>query len=179
MKQFGIVGWKGSGKTTLVVKLLPELNRRGLTVSTLKHAHHSFDIDEPGRDSYEHRAAGATEVMISSQRRWALMHENQQDAEASLDELVAKMRRVDLLLVEGFKREAFDKLEVHRQVVGKPLLARDDPDIVAVAVDERIADLERPQFDVSDIVSIADFIVARCAFVPAPPPRRAAADQAG
>jgi molybdopterin-guanine dinucleotide biosynthesis protein B len=163
MKQFGIVGWKGSGKTTLVVKLLPELLRRGLKVSTLKHAHHSFDIDEPGRDSYEHRMAGATEVMISSARRWALMHENHNSSEAGLDELVAKMRDVDLLLVEGFKREAFDKLEVHRQSVGKPLLAPEDPNIVAIAVDETIADFDRPQLDINDVVRISDFIVERCA----------------
>ncbi|MDA0262159.1 MAG: molybdopterin-guanine dinucleotide biosynthesis protein B [Proteobacteria bacterium] len=162
MKWFGVVGWKGSGKTTLVVKLLPELNRRGLIVSTLKHAHHSFDIDEPGRDSYEHRAAGATEVMVSSAHRWALMHENQDGSEAALDELVAKMKPVDLLLIEGFKREAFDKLEVHRKVVGKPLLAPDDPNIIAVAADHPMLDFDRPQLDINDVVGIADFIIDWC-----------------
>ena len=164
MKQFGIVGWKGSGKTTLVVNLLPELLRRGLKVSTLKHAHHSFDIDQPGRDSHEHRKAGAAEVMISSGRRWALMHENHDCGEAGLEELVAKMQDVDLLLVEGFKRESFDKLEVHRLSVGKPLLAPEDPNIVAIAVDETVADIDRPQLDINDIPGIADFIVERCGF---------------
>lgn len=162
MKRFGIVGWKGSGKTTLVVKLLGEFGQRGLTVSTLKHAHHGFDIDEPGRDSYEHRAAGANEVVISSARRWALMHENLTGAEASLDELLDKMQPVDLILVEGFKREAFDKLEVHRRVVGKPLLAPDDENIVAMAVDDPFTTLDRPQFGIDDVAGIADFIIERC-----------------
>ena len=178
MKRFGIVGWKGSGKTTLVVKLLPELIGRGFRVSTLKHAHHSFDIDEPGRDSHQHRMAGAAEVMISSARRWALMHENHNDGEADLDELVAKMENVDLLLVEGFKRESIDKLEVHRQSVGKPLLAPDDPNIVAIAIDATLTDIDRPQLDIDNVASIADFIVDRCGFSERPSQQRTAGEQA-
>lgn len=173
MKRFGIVGWKGSGKTTLVVRLVPELTSRGFIVSTLKHAHHSFDIDQPGRDSHAHRSAGATEVMISSAKRWALMHETRNGEEATLDELVEKMHPVDLLLVEGYKREKFDKLEVYRSVVGKPLLAPDDKNIVAVAVDQPIAEVGRPQLDLDDVSGIADFILARCGLGncgPAPQP---------
>jgi len=162
MKCFGIVGWKGSGKTTLVVRLLPELTARGLVVSTLKHAHHTFDIDHPGRDSHEHRAAGAAEVMISSAKRWALMHETGGGEEATLDNLVAKMHPADLLLIEGYKRESFSKLEVHRREVGKSLLAPDDSNIVAIAVDHSVVDFGRPQFDLNDVSAIADFIVSHC-----------------
>tara|TARA_B100000686_G_C16604323_1_gene870354 strand:+ start:134 stop:673 length:540 start_codon:yes stop_codon:yes gene_type:complete len=162
MKYFGIVGWKGSGKTTLVVRLLPELTGRGLVVSTLKHAHHTFDIDHPGRDSHEHRAAGAAEVMISSAKRWALMHETGGGEEATLDDLVAKMQPADLLLVEGYKRESFSKLEVHRPEAGKSLLAPDDRNIVAIAVDQPVVDFGRPQLDLNDISAIADFIISHC-----------------
>jgi molybdopterin-guanine dinucleotide biosynthesis protein B len=168
MKRFGIAGWSGSGKTTLVVRLLPELIRRGVAVSTIKHAHHAFDIDLPGKDSYEHRRAGATEVAISSANRWALVHEHRGAPETSLDELVGRMTPVDLVLIEGYKSEPHDKLEVHRASLGKPLLSPGDPRIVAVASNEPLPPLEVPALDLDDIARIADFIVARCALgVPA------------
>src|SRR5437773_5290022 len=139
MKVIGIAGWSGSGKTTLLTMVIPELTARGLRVSTIKHAHHEFDIDRPGKDSWRHRQAGASEVMVASSRRWAIMHELRDAAEPSLEELVAKMSPVDLLLVEGWKRHAHPKLEVHRPSLGKPLLYPEDPDIVAIALDEPIA----------------------------------------
>jgi molybdopterin-guanine dinucleotide biosynthesis protein B len=162
MQVFGIAGWSGSGKTTLLKGLIPALIGRGLSVSSMKHAHHAFDIDVPGKDSYEHRAAGAREVLISSANRWALMHELKGDAEPGLDELIARMSPVDLLLVEGFKWEAHPKLEVHRPIVGKPLLQPDDPHIVAVASDTTLSGLTVPVLDLSDISGVADFIVRRC-----------------
>jgi molybdopterin-guanine dinucleotide biosynthesis protein B len=162
MRIFGLAGWSGSGKTTLVVKLLPELVRRGVKVSTIKHAHHSFDVDQPGKDSYEHRQAGATEVMVSSDRRWALMHELRGAPEPTVEALVARMTPVDLLLIEGFKGHVHDKLEIYRASVGKPLLCRDDPHIVAIASDAPIAGLTIPRFDIDDVAGIADFIVAHC-----------------
>jgi molybdopterin-guanine dinucleotide biosynthesis protein B len=166
MKVFGVAGWSGSGKTTLVVKLIPELMSRGLSVSTVKHAHHGFEIDRPGKDSYEHRQAGATEVMVTSGGRWALMHELRGAPEPSLEQLIGQMKSVDLLLVEGFKRESHDKLEVHRVGLGKPLLAPQDPRIVAVAADGPVADLDLPQLALDDVAGIADFIVTRCALAP-------------
>jgi len=165
MRIFGLAGWSGSGKTTLVVKLLPELRRRGLTVSTVKHAHHEFDVDQPGKDSWVHRQAGAVEVMVASANRWALMHEHRGTPEPSLDALVRQMTPVDLLLVEGFKRHAHPKLEVHRPTLGKPLLCRDDPHIVAVASDAPVAGLKVPRLDVDDVAAIADFIIAHGALV--------------
>ena len=131
MKVFGLAGWSGSGKTTLMVGLLPELIGRGFSVSTIKHAHHHFDIDRPGKDSYEHRRAGATEVMISSTNRWALMHELRDGNDPPLDILIEHMSPVDLLIVEGFKWEPHLKIEVHRPSVGKPLLQPDDKNIIA------------------------------------------------
>lgn len=166
MKIFGIAGYSGGGKTTLMVRLLPELTRRGLAVSTMKHAHHGFDVDQPGKDSYEHRRAGATEVMVSSANRWALMHEHRGFREPGPDELVAHMTPVDLLLIEGFKRESHDKLEVHRRENGKPLLAPDDPRIVAVASDAVIDGLAVPLLDLDDVAAIADFIMGHCRLVP-------------
>ncbi|MFI4988710.1 MAG: molybdopterin-guanine dinucleotide biosynthesis protein B, partial [Alphaproteobacteria bacterium] len=139
MKLFGLAGWSGSGKTTLMVRLLPELVRRGLTVSTIKHAHHGFDVDQPGKDSYEHRQAGATEVLVSSAKRWALMHELRGAPEPTVEELVRHLTPVDLLIVEGFKAHAHDKLEVYRASLGKPLLCRDDPRVVALASDGPVA----------------------------------------
>lgn len=162
MKQFGLAGWSGAGKTTLMVKLLPELTGRGFTVSTVKHAHHSFDIDQPGKDSFRHRAAGATEVLIGSARRWALIHELREAPEPDLDELFQRMAPVDLVLVEGFKREGHDKLEIHRVANGKPLLAPDDPRIVAVASDQPIEGLTLPRLDLDDVSAIADFILGHC-----------------
>ncbi len=161
MKVFGLAGWSGSGKTTLVTRLLPALLQRGVSVSTVKHAHHAFDVDQPGKDSYRHREAGATEVMISSENRWALMHELRGDAEPPLAELLSHMSPVDLVIVEGFKRASVPKLEVYRAVVGKKLLAPEDSDIVAVASDLPVAGLGAlPRFALDDIGAIADFIIA-------------------
>ncbi|HEX6101982.1 MAG TPA: molybdopterin-guanine dinucleotide biosynthesis protein B [Alphaproteobacteria bacterium] len=162
MRVFGLVGYSGSGKTTLLVRLIPEIVRRGLTVSTLKHAHHGFDVDQPGKDSYEHRQAGATEVLVSSGRRWALMHENRDGKEPGPEELMRHMTQVDLLLIEGYKREGHEKLEVWRSATGKPLLARDDRSILAVASDGPVPGLSIPVIDLNDVPAIADFILARC-----------------
>ncbi len=161
-KIFGLAGWSGSGKTTLVVRLIPALIARGLTVSTVKHAHHAFDIDQPGKDSWVHRQAGAREVMVSSQMRWALMHEHRGAPEPGLAELLSHMSPVDLVIVEGFKREPFEKLEIHRPSLGKPLLCVEDPDIVAVASDAPIPRLTLPRLALDDVEAIASFIIARC-----------------
>jgi molybdopterin-guanine dinucleotide biosynthesis protein B len=163
MKLFGLAGWSGSGKTTLMKALLPELIRHGVTVSTIKHAHHSFDVDQPGKDSYEHRRAGAREVMVASSERWALMRELRGAAEPSLETLIARMSPVDLLMIEGFKRHPHPKLEVHRPSNGKPLLCRDDPHIVAVASDVPLDGIAVPRLALDDVPAIADFIVQRLA----------------
>jgi molybdopterin-guanine dinucleotide biosynthesis protein B len=160
MKLFGLAGWSGSGKTTLVRGLLPELGRRGLAVSTIKHAHHSFDVDQPGKDSYEHRRAGAAEVLVSSSERWALMHELRGAAEPGLDELLRHLAPVDLVIVEGFKSHRHDKLEVYRAALAKPLLCREDASVVAVASDGPIPGLRLPLLDINDVAAIAGFIVA-------------------
>jgi molybdopterin-guanine dinucleotide biosynthesis protein B len=162
MKVFGLAGWSGSGKTTLVTKLLPELIGRGLAVSTMKHAHHGFDVDQPGKDSYVHRSAGATEVLVASANRWALMHEHRGAAEPTAAALMQHMTPVDLLLVEGFKREPHPKLEVYRVANGKPLLHPDDPYIVAVASDEPLIGLHLPLLSIDDVPAIADFIITHC-----------------
>ena len=158
MRIFGLAGWSGSGKTTLLATLIPEFVARGMTVSTIKHAHHEFDIDRPGKDSWRHRRAGAHEVMVASSRRWALMHELRDGPEPPLEELVGKMTPVDLLLVEGWKRHAHPKLEVHRPSLGKPLLYPEDPDIIAIATDEPVA-APIPLLPVADAAAIADFIL--------------------
>ncbi|HEX2117216.1 MAG TPA: molybdopterin-guanine dinucleotide biosynthesis protein B [Alphaproteobacteria bacterium] len=162
MKIFGLAGWSGSGKTTLMVRLLPALIARGVSVSTMKHAHHAFDIDRPGKDSYEHRAAGATEVMISSNARWALMHELRGGPEATVEQLIKHMTPVDLLMIEGFKSHAHPKLEVHRAALGKPLLCADDPHVVAIASDVPIPSVRLPRFALDDAEGIADFIIGHC-----------------
>lgn len=159
MKIFGLAGWSGSGKTTLVTRLVPELIGRGLSVSTLKHTHHNFDIDRPGKDSFNHREAGAHEVMLSSGRRWALMHELRGDPEPSVTELAARMAPVDLLLVEGFKRHPHPKIEVYRPSVGKPALYPENGTIVAVASDAPVTDTDLPAFVLSDVSAIADFVL--------------------
>ena len=159
MQIFGLAGWSGSGKTTLLTALIPELISRGVTVSTLKHAHHAFDIDQPGKDSWRHRQAGAREVMISSPNRWALMHELRGAPEPSLDELVRRMSPVDLLLVEGFKRYPHPKIEVYRPSLGKPLLHPKDPFVVAVASSEVLPGLPLPWLPLSHAGAIADFIL--------------------
>jgi molybdopterin-guanine dinucleotide biosynthesis protein B len=162
MKVFGLAGWSGSGKTTLTARLLPELIGRGLKVSTMKHAHHSFDIDQPGKDSYVHRMAGATEVMVASAHRWALMHEHRGASEPTAAELIRQMAPVDLLLIEGFKRESHPKLEVYRQANGKPLLHPEDPHIVAVASDVNLPGCPLPVIGIDDVAGVADFIIGHC-----------------
>jgi molybdopterin-guanine dinucleotide biosynthesis protein B len=161
MRIIGLAGWSGSGKTTLVTKLVPCLIGRGLRVSTLKHAHHGFDLDQPGKDSFMHRAAGATEVIVSSAKRFAILHELRDEAEWDLPALVAKMAPVDLVLVEGYKRDPFPKLEIHRAANGKPLLHPEDPHIVAVASDVALPEAQVPVIDLNNIEGIADLLVAR------------------
>ena len=162
MRVIGLAGWSGAGKTTLVTRLIPELGRRGLTVSTMKHAHHAFDIDRPGKDSYEHRQAGASEVLIASSARWALMHELRSRPEATVEELVSHMTPVDLLMIEGFKAHKHPKLEVHRPSLGKTLICTDDPDVVAIATDAPVPSVRLPRFDLTDADGIAEFIIGHC-----------------
>jgi len=159
---FGLAGWSGSGKTTLMRALIPVLTGRGLSVSTLKHAHHTFEIDTPGKDSYEHRAAGATEVLVASAERWALMHELRGAAEPTTEELIVLMSPVDLVLIEGFKQEHHDKIEVHRPAFGRPLLCTGDPRVVAVASDAPLKGIPVPCLDLNAPGTIADFIIAHC-----------------
>jgi molybdopterin-guanine dinucleotide biosynthesis adapter protein len=158
VRLIGLAGFSGSGKTTLLVKLLPLLIARGRTVSTLKHAHHGFDVDQPGKDSHTHRLAGAHEVLVSSARRWALMHELRAQPEPTLRELVPHLSPVDLVIVEGFKTETHPKLEVHRSAVGKPLLYPKDPNILAIASDRRPANAPLPWADLNDIEAIAELV---------------------
>jgi molybdopterin-guanine dinucleotide biosynthesis adapter protein len=157
----GIAGWSGSGKTTLLVRLIPLLNSRGLRVATLKHAHHSFDVDQPGKDSYEHRKAGASEVLVSSARRWVQMHEIGAGAEATLPELLAKVSPCDLVLVEGFKTERFPKLEIFRAAIGKAPLFPQDKLIVAVASDAPLSGIDIPCADLNDIPAVADLLLSK------------------
>jgi molybdopterin-guanine dinucleotide biosynthesis protein B len=171
MKILGLGGWSGAGKTTLLAKLIPELIRRGISVSTMKHAHHGFDVDQPGKDSYVHRQAGATEVLIASEKRWALMHELRQASEPKAAELAKHMSPVDLLLVEGFKREPHDKLEIYRAENAKPLLSTDDPTYVAILSDTPVSNTKLPVIDLNDVPAIADFIAKHCALTPLPPLR--------
>ena len=158
MRLIGLAGWSGSGKTTLLAKLIPVLIARGRTISTLKHAHHEFDIDKPGKDSHTHRLAGATEVLISSARRWALMHELRDAPEQSLRELLPRLSPVDLVIVEGYKTSTHPKLEVHRAAVGKPLLYPNDANVVALASDTRPPNLTLPFADLNDVGAIADLV---------------------
>jgi molybdopterin-guanine dinucleotide biosynthesis protein B len=163
VKIFGLVGWSGSGKTTLMAALLPELIGRSYTVSTMKHTHHNFDIDKKGKDSFEHRVAGATEVLITGTSRWALLHENRDAPEPPIEELLDRMDDVDLVLIEGFKSHGHQKMEVFRPDVGKALLAADDPTIIAVASDAsdlpELADKDVALIDLDDVKAVADFIV--------------------
>lgn len=160
MKLFGLAGWSGSGKTTLMVKLLPRLIRLGLSVSTVKHTHDRVDLDQPGKDTYRHREAGATDVVLVSASRWTLMHELRGQPEPSLADLLRHMTPVDLVMVEGFKHLGHDKLEVHRPALGMPLLCRADPAIVAVATDGTLEDTGVPVFGLDDVDAIAGFVVA-------------------
>lgn len=159
MNIYGVVGYKNAGKTGLMERLVAEITSRGFTVSTLKHAHHTFDVDQPGKDSHRHRVAGAHQVILSSGTRWALMTELRDAPEPSLHDLVAQMAPVDLLLVEGWKRDTHPKIEAHRAVTGNPLLADQDPMIRAIASDTLRAG-DRPIFNLDDTKAIADFILA-------------------
>ena len=159
MKIYGVVGWKNAGKTGLMERLVAEITGRGLAVSTIKHAHHSFDVDQPGRDSHRHRVAGASEVLLASGQRFALMHELRGAVEPTLAELLPRLSPVDLVLIEGFKRDAHPKVEAYRAAPGNPLIAPSDDSIRAVASDVPLA-LDRPVFDLDDTGNIADFILA-------------------
>lgn len=159
MKVFGFAGWSGSGKTTLIEKLIPRFVGAGLRVSLIKHAHHTFDVDQPGKDSYRHRHAGASEVLVTSSRRWVLMHELRGAAEPPLEEQLGRLSPCDLVIVEGFKHAAIPKLEVWRRETGEPLLHPNDARIVAVASDTRI-DTRLPVLDLNDDATIASFILA-------------------
>lgn len=161
MRLFGFTGHSGSGKTTLLIKLIPLLTARGLTVSTIKQANTGFDVDKPGKDSFEHRAAGAGEVMVASARRWALMHEYRDQAEFGMDELLARMSPVDLVLIEGFRRWAHPRIEVWREAVGKPPLFPDDPLVAAVATPDAPTGLSVPRLDLDDAPAIAGFMLER------------------
>jgi molybdopterin-guanine dinucleotide biosynthesis protein B len=160
MRLIGFAGWSGSGKTTLVTQVIPALIARGRTVSTIKHAHHEFDVDTPGKDSYEHRAAGAAEVLVASSRRFALMHEYRGAPELDLPGLLARLAPVDVVIVEGFKRDPFPKVEVHRPEVGKPLLQPGDPHIVAVASPEPLSGVTVPWLPLDDVDAVVDFLIA-------------------
>src|SRR3978361_2114694 len=159
MKIIGLAGWSGAGKTTLLTRLIPHFIAEGLRVSVIKHAHHEFDVDVPGKDSWVHRQSGAAEVLVSSSRRWALMHELRGADEPKLPELLAKMSRVDLVLIEGFKRQPHRKIEVYRAANGKPVLFPDDADIVGVASDSTL-ETQLPTVHLDDIEAIAAMIHA-------------------
>lgn len=158
MKIWGVVGWKNSGKTGLMERLVAEFVGRGLKVSTLKHAHHTFDVDHKGKDSHRHRLAGATEVLLASRNRWALMHEMQGEEEEKLESLLTRLSPVDLVLIEGYKRDLHPKVEAHRGETGNPLIAPNDTTVKAIASDSGAAAEGRPTFDLNDTQAIADFI---------------------
>jgi molybdopterin-guanine dinucleotide biosynthesis protein B len=162
VRVFGFAGWSGSGKTTLIEKIVPLLVARGLKVSLIKHAHHGFDLDQPGKDSFRHREAGCSEVLIMAQERWALMHESRGAPELTLEEALARMTPCDLVLIEGYKAYSVPKLEIHRVVIGKPLLCPGDPNIVGIATDIAASALPEglPRFDIDDAASIADFVLS-------------------
>ena len=166
MKVFGVTGWKNSGKTTMVVKLVETLSARGYTVSTLKHAHHHFDIDHPGTDSYRHREAGAAEVLVASERRWALIHESSPPEEIPLQQFIDKLQPVDLLLIEGFKQEDFPKLMVVRPEHNAEPLPADVLNVVAIASDHELSAQDYgssgPVLDLNDIEQVADFVESYC-----------------
>ena len=159
MNVFGFAGWSGAGKTTLVEKLIPLFTRRGLSVSVIKHAHHGFDLDKPGKDSWRHREAGATQVLMLSNDRWVLMHELRGAPEPTLEEQLRVLQPTDLVLIEGYKAAAVPKIEVHRAVNGKPLLYPDNPHIVAVASDVPLPDSLLPRLDLDDAPAVAAFIL--------------------
>ncbi len=160
MRIYGVTGWKNTGKTGLVERLVTEITARGFSVSTLKHAHHATEIDQPGRDSYRHREAGAREVLVASPNRWALMHELRGADEPPIEDLLAKMSPVDLVIIEGYKRGPHPKVETHRAEAGRDLLAPENTTIRAVASDSRHDGLSVPVFDLNDTKAVADFILA-------------------
>lgn len=154
----GVAGFKNAGKTTLVEKLVTELTRRGHRISTVKHAHHSFDIDHEGRDSFRHRKAGASEVAVVSRHRWAIIHESRDNEEPTLADILAKLEPCDLVIVEGYKRDSHDKIEVRNLELAHPKLAGDDPTVVAVAANGQVSDAPVPVFDRDDVSALASFI---------------------
>ena len=171
MRIIGLAGWSGSGKTTLLAKVIPRIVAKGLKVSTIKHAHHGFDIDQPGKDSHTHRMAGASEVIVSSMRRWAIVHELRGDAELTLAEILDKISPVDLVIVEGYKREHHPKLEVHRAALGKPLIYPDDRNVVAIACDAPLPTARIPVLHLDEVDAIAEMMLRKAApidRVPAP-----------
>jgi molybdopterin-guanine dinucleotide biosynthesis adapter protein len=159
MKVIGLAGWSGAGKTTLLTRLIPHFNALGLRVSVIKHAHHQFDVDVPGKDSWRHREAGAAEVLVASSNRWALMHELRGAMEPRLPELLSKLSAVDLVVVEGFKREPHRKIEVHRAANDKPLLFPDDPGIFGIAADVAI-ETRLPTVHLDDIAAAAELLLS-------------------
>ncbi|HSN19126.1 MAG TPA: molybdopterin-guanine dinucleotide biosynthesis protein B [Usitatibacter sp.] len=158
MKVIGIAGYSGSGKTTLIEKVIPLLVREGLRVSLVKHAHHAFDVDRPGKDSYRHREAGCTEVLVSSERRWALLHELRGAPEPTLSEQLRHLSPCDVVIVEGYKTEPIPKLEVHRRDAGAPLLYPTDPNVIGIATDEPL-DTRLPQIALDDAEAVARFLL--------------------
>ncbi|MEZ8014191.1 MAG: molybdopterin-guanine dinucleotide biosynthesis protein B [Ascidiaceihabitans sp.] len=164
MRVYGVVGWKNAGKTGLMERLVTEISGRGFSVSTVKHAHHTFDVDHEGKDSYRHRIAGAREVLLASRNRFALMHEMRGDDEPTLSELLEKLAPVDLVLIEGYKRDAHSKIEAFRAETNNPLIATDDLTIRAVASDTPMP-LDRPVFDLDDTVAVADFILSEVGLI--------------
>jgi molybdopterin-guanine dinucleotide biosynthesis protein B len=164
MKIFGFAGYSGSGKTTLIEQLIPIFTARGITVSLIKHAHHTFEVDQPGKDSYRHRKAGCAEVLVTSSRRWALVHELRDAPEPTLAEQLQRMSPCDLLLVEGYKHEPIPKLEVYRAEIGEPLIHPQDENVVAIATDMRL-NTTLPQFDLNAPDAIADFVLAHVGLI--------------
>ena len=162
MKLFGFAGWSGSGKTTAIEQAIPYLRQAGLSVSLIKHAHHTFDIDQPGKDSWRHRRAGCSEVLITSKLRWALMHELHDEPELTLPQALRRLSPCDLVLVEGFKSVHIPKIEIHRPAHGRPLLYPDNPAVVAVATDaapDALPGLPLPRLDLNAPAAVADFIL--------------------
>lgn len=166
MKVFGFAGYSGSGKTTLIEQLIPRLIGKGLRVSVLKHAHHSFDVDKPGKDSYRHREAGAAEVVVTSNQRWVLMHDLRGAPEPGLHEQLKHFSPCDLILVEGYKRESIPKLEIHRRSIGEPLLHPHDANIVAIATDEPLT-APLPVLDLNNYDAITAFLIQHLGLEPA------------
>lgn len=161
MRIIGLAGWSGSGKTTLLAKIIPRLVARGYAVSTVKHAHHGFDVDTPGKDSHTHRTAGATEVLVASARRWALMHELRDEAEPSIYDLLPRMTPVDLVLIEGFKAARHTRIEVYRREVGKPPFHPDSPHIAGIVSDTPFPDAGLPVVDIDDIDGVVELVLAK------------------